>query len=411
MHTPVGSVGPAAGPAARRRRWVTGAVAVAASVAAVVLMRQNTVPVVAPDPDHPVLDLGVSVPDFALPGVDGRTHRLADYAAAKALVIVFQCNHCPVSQLYEARIQRLHADYQARGVAVVAINPDSPKAVPLEAMNHTDVGDSLEEMRIRAEHRGFAYPYLYDGETQSVSAQFGVVATPHVFVFDAGRQLRYRGRIDDDVREARVRRHYARDAIDAVLTDAPVRVATTDLVGCATAWLSKAAGVEAELAAIRAEPVQLGVADPVALKALRANGTDRLMLVNFWATWCGPCVTEFPDLQKTYRMYRRRGLDFVAVSSNDPAEREDVLAFLQEQHASNRNLLFATPDIYGLQAAFDPLMPSAVPFTVVLARAGDVVYQETGVLSMLKLRRAILTNLPEDERYPGSTAYWAGGED
>jgi thiol-disulfide isomerase/thioredoxin len=223
--------------------------------------------------------------------------------------------------------------------------------------------------------------------------------------------LRYHGRIDDDVQEARVRRHYARDAIEAVLAEAPVRVATTDLIGCPTAWLSKAAAVEAELTAIRAEPVGLGVADPASLRTLRTNGTDRLRLVNFWATWCGPCVTEFPDLQQTYRMYRNRGLDLVGVSSNDPSEREDVLAFLQAQHASNRNLLFATPDIYGLQASFDPLMPSAVPFTVVIAPTGDVVYQETGVLSMLKLRRAILANLPEDERYPGSAAYWARAED
>ena len=407
MNTPVGPVGPGAGAVPRRRRWLFSAVAVAAVAVGLVVMRQNIEPVVAPDPDHPVLALGASAPDFALPGVDGQTHRLADYAAAKVLAVVFQCNHCPVSQLYEARIQQLHADYQAKGVAVVAISPDSPKALRLADLNHTDVGDSLEDMKIRAAHRGFAYPYLYDGETQAVSERFGVIATPHIFVFDAERTLRYHGRIDDDVQGARVRRQYARDAIEALLAAAPVRVATTDLVGCPTAWLSKAAAVEAEMAAIRAEPVQLGVADTAALKTLRTNATDRLLLVNFWATWCGPCVTEFPDLQQTYRMYRNRRFDLVAVSSNDPSEREDVLAFLQEQHASNRNLLFATPDIYGLQAAFDPLMPSAVPFTVVLGPAGDVVYQETGVLSMLELRRAILANLPEDERYPGHRQYWS----
>jgi peroxiredoxin len=407
MNTSVGPVGPGAGTAPRRRRWLFGAIAVAVLAVGVVVMRQNAGPIVAPDPDHPVLALGASAPDFALPGVDGRTHRLADYAAAKVLAVVFQCNHCPVSQLYEARIQQLHADYQAKGVAVVAISPDSPKALRLEELNYTDVGDSLEAMKIRADHRGFAYPYLYDGETQAVSERFGVIATPHIFVFDAARRLRYHGRIDDDVQEARVRRQYARDAIEAVLADAPVRATTTDLVGCPTSWLSRAASVETEMAAIRAEPVQLGVADTAALKTLRSNGTDRLMLVNFWATWCGPCVTEFPDLQQTYRMYRNRQFDLVAVSSNDPSEREDVLAFLREQHASNRNLLFATPDIYGLQAAFDPLMPSAVPFTVLIAPTGDIVYQETGVLSMLKLRRAILANLPEDERYPEHREYWA----
>ena len=84
-----------------------------------------------------------------------------------------------------------------------------------------------------------------------------------------------------------------------------------------------------------------------------------------------------------------------------------MLEFLKKKQASNRNLLFATPDTYGLQAAFDPLMPAAVPFTLVIAPSGDVVYQELGSLDILKLRRAILANVPDDGAHPGVQAYWA----
>jgi len=361
---------------------------------------------------RPVLAIGSPAPDFALTGVDGETYRLADFAAARVLAVVFQCNHCPVSQLYEARIQRLHEDYKSKGVAVVAISPDHPAALRFEDLSHSDVGDSFEEMRIRAEHRRFGYPYLYDGETQDVSAKFGVVATPQIFIFDADRRLRYQGRIDDGLRENEVRRRYAHDAIDAMLAGRDVRIATTELIGCATRWAAEdtAAAPELAVAPIPGESVQLAMADHGVLKRLRANGSGKFMLVNFWATWCGPCITEFPDLQRTYRMYRGRQVDLVTVSSNDPSERDDVLAFLQKHHASNRNLLFATPDVYTLQAAFDPNMPSAVPFTVLLAPDGEVVYQETGVLSMWKMRRAILANLPEDPKYPGSREYWKDRE-
>jgi hypothetical protein len=107
-------------------------------------------------------------------------------------------------------------------------------------------------------------------------------------------------------------------------------------------------------------------------------------------------------------MYRGRNFQFVSVSENDPAEKAAVLEFLRKHHASSLNLLFATPDIYGLQAAFDPLMPAAVPFTLVIAPNGDVVYQELGSLDIVKLRQAILANLPEDARYPGHRAYWSG---
>ena len=388
---------------------VASAAATAAAVAVVLTSRPGTEPTVAPDPDHPVLATGSAAPDFSLAGTDGRTYRLADFAGSKALAVVFQCNHCPVSQLYESRIQQLHADYASRGVAFVAINPESAAGLRDEDLAHSDVGETYEEMKIRAAHRGFGYPYLHDGETQAVASQFGVVATPHIFVFDADWRLRYQGRIDDDVSGRDVGRQYAREAIDAVLAgDAPA-ISETALVGCATRWLSQidaAAETEAALAAARVEPVALSMADTAVLSRLRTNDTDRLMLVNFWATWCGPCITEFPDLVRTHRMYRSRGLELVTVSTNDPEAREDVLAFLQQQRASSRNLLFATPDIYDLQAAFDPNMPSAVPFTVLLAPDGGVLYQETGVLSMWAMRRAILANLPEDDRYPGSRDYW-----
>jgi thiol-disulfide isomerase/thioredoxin len=154
--------------------------------------------------------------------------------------------------------------------------------------------------------------------------------------------------------------------------------------------------------------VTLEMAGADRLKALRANGSGKLLMVNFWATWCGPCVTEFPELETTYRMYRGRSFDFVSVSANDPDDKPQVMEFLQKNHASGPNLQFALPDTFGLQAAFDPLMPAAVPFTVLIAPNGDIVFQELGEVNILKLRRAILANLPDDTQHPGQQAYWSG---
>ena len=131
------------------------------------------------------LQIGAAAPDFELPGVDGRTYRLADFAAAEVLAVVFTCNHCPTAQAYEERLVKLHADYKDRGVALVAISPNDAKAVRLDELGYTDVGDSLEDMKIRAKDAGFEFPYLYDGDNQKVSAAYGVLATPHVFIFDA----------------------------------------------------------------------------------------------------------------------------------------------------------------------------------------------------------------------------------
>src|SRR5262245_58656704 len=115
-------------------------------------------------PAGPVLAIGAAAPDFDLPGVDGRRHTLKEFAKAKVLMIVFTCNHCPTAQAYEERIIKLQADYAPKGVALVAISPNDPAAVRPDELGFTDLGDSLDEMKVRAKERGFKFPYLYDGE-------------------------------------------------------------------------------------------------------------------------------------------------------------------------------------------------------------------------------------------------------
>jgi peroxiredoxin len=233
----------------------------------------------------PTLAIGSSAPDFCLPGVDGRTHCLKDYASAKVLVVIFTCDHCPTAQLYESRIKKLVEDYRGRDVAFVAIQPNNPNAIRLDELGYTDLSDSLDDMKIRAAYRHFNFPYLYDGDTQKVARAYGPTATPHVFVFDAQRKLRYEGRVDNNPRPQYVTRQDARAAIDEVLAGKPVSVAHTASVGCSTKWMFKAAGRAAEMARIEREPVTVQLATADTLKELRKNSTGKLLLVNFWATW------------------------------------------------------------------------------------------------------------------------------
>jgi len=362
-------------------------------------------PMAAAD-EHPTLAIGSPAPDFALPGIDGQIHRLDDYSKSTVLVIVFTCDHCPTAQLYESRIKKLASDYDGKGVALVAINPNDPDAVQLSELGYTDVSDSLDDMKIRADYRKFNFPYLYDGETQATSRAYGPKATPHVFVFDEKRILRFEGRIDNSQRESLVKTQDTRNAIDALLAGTPVPVDHTGVFGCSTKWKSKQAGRLSELKKNEAEPVTLEMADAAELKKLRSNPTGKVLLVNFWATWCGPCLSEFPDLQNTWRMYRGRDFDLVTVSANLPDEKPGVIKVLEKQHASTRNLQFASDDTYAMQAAFDPKWESALPFTMLIAPDGKVIYQKQGEIDILELRRMILANLPDPD-YIGHRAYWA----
>jgi thiol-disulfide isomerase/thioredoxin len=317
---------------------------------------------------------------------------------------VFTCNHCPIAQMYERRIAQLASDYKDRGVAVVAIQPNDPKAITIDELDSSDVSDSLEEMKIRAQYRHLTYPYLYDGETQSVAEAYGPQATPHTFVFDHDRRLRYEGRMDNSYRVELVKTHEVRDAIDALLAHREVEVKHTGVFGCSTKWKEKQAARLKTLQKIESQPVQLEMATAADLKRLRTNPAKKTLLVSFWATWCGSCIHEFPDFEDTFRMYGVRDVELVTVAANMPDEKSSVLRVLEKMHATSRNLLFASDDTAGLQAAFDPKWESAVPYTVLISPDGKVLYQKQGSVDILELRRAILGSLPSD--YEGFNKYW-----
>jgi peroxiredoxin len=356
---------------------------------------------------HPILAVASPAPDFALPGVDGKIHRLADYAASPILVVVFACNHCPISQMYEQRIQQLEDDYRDRGVALVVIQPNDPKAIRIDELDSSDISDSLDEMKIRVEYKHLRYTYLYDGETQSVTRAYGPQTTPHIFIFDKERKLRYEGRIDNSYRIEQVKTQDARNAIEALLANREVPVTHTNVFGCSTKWQEKAASRIEALRKIEALPVKLEMATADDLKKLRANPTKHMLLVSFWATWCGSCIDEFADFQDTFQMYKARDLDLVTVAANMPDEQPSVMRMLEKMHATSRNLLFASDDTAALQAAFDPTWQSAVPYTVLIDSGGEILYKRLGSVDILELRRTILANLPSD--YIGFNRYWQTG--
>ncbi|GGA53858.1 hypothetical protein GCM10011507_01280 [Edaphobacter acidisoli] len=354
---------------------------------------------------HPILPIGAAPPDFALPGVDGKIHKLSDYAQSPVLAIIFTCDHCPIAQMYEQRIEKLYENYGKRGVAVVAIQGNDPNATTIDELDSSDSGDTLEEMKVRVQYKKLHYPYLYDGASQSVTSAYGPQATPHVFIFDKTRHLRYEGRFDNSYRIEKVVTHDAQNAIDALLAGKPVAVTHTSVFGCSTKWKEKEALRAAYEQKLDSTPVSVSIVDAIGLKKLRANAGDSYTLVSFWATWCGSCVAEFADLQDTFRMYSDRGFNLVTVSVNAPDEKASVLKFLERKHATSRNLLFASDDTASLQAAFDPKWQSAVPYTVLLGPNGTVLYKTIGSVDMLELRRKLLAAMPAD--YIGFNRYWS----
>jgi peroxiredoxin len=346
----------------------------------------------AEPPGFQTMSIGAAAPDFNLPGVDGRDYSLKDFAEAKILVVIFTCNHCPTAQAYENRIIKLASDYKDKGVAVVAISPNDPKAVRLDELGYTDLSDSFDEMKLRAKEKKFPFPYLYDGDTQKTAIAYGVLATPHVFIFDQARKLRYVGRIDDSEVKT-IKSHDARIAIDALLSGKPVPVEKTRVFGCSTKWAEKQEDAKKALVKWDAEPVSLKPLDEAGVAKLAKNETKKLLLINVWATWCGPCVAELPEFVTMNRMYRRRPFEMVTISLDAPEKDEETLKVLREKHVAATNYRFGVKDRDRFADLLDKDWPGPVPYTLLIAPGGKILYRHGGSVEPLAVKQAIVSYL------------------
>ncbi len=345
--------------------------------------------------DVKTLETGSDAPDFKLKGIDDKEYSLADFEDADILAVLFTCNHCPTAQAYEDRVQQYVNDYKGKGVQLVAISPNADKAVRFDELGYTDLSDSFEEMKIRAKDKNFTYPYLYDGATQQIAAKYGPVATPHIFLFDKDRKLRYNGRIDNDEHIGKASIHDLRTATDAMLAGKTPEPASTKVFGCSIKWMEKAKSKEEEVEGWAKEEVSLAKADMSKLKDIMANkGSGKYRLVNVWATWCGPCVAEFDGLVQSDKMYRNRDFEFVTLSNDEADNYDNTLAFLKKKYASNTNyILDEGINKYDMIEAIDPDWQGALPYTVLIDPDGKKVFTQMGEIDVQELRKNIADNI------------------
>ncbi len=361
--------------------------------------------------DAPVktLEIGAAAPDFDLPGVDGKQHRLSDYADAELLAILFLCNHCPSAQGAESRVKALVEQYRDKGLKLVAISPNDPKSVRLNELGYSLYGDTLEEMKLHAERYEFTFPYLYDGETQSTARAYGAIATPHLFLFDRERKLRYTGRLDDSRYgdPATIGKHDAREAIEALLADKPIAEPVTRAHGCSTKWAEKRHLVEDDNAKFLAKEVTVEEIDHSGVAALRKNATGKYRIINLWATWCGPCLAEMPHLVEIGRQFETREVELITISTDDAGAFGKVGTLAKRFHAAMPDLVAASVAEEGrrtnnylyrgstdsLAESLDPEWQGSLPHTVVVAPGGEILHRFSGEVDPGELREALVGTL------------------
>jgi peroxiredoxin len=173
-------------------------------------------------------DLGLPAPDFSLPDPSGKVYTLNDFSDAKALLVVFMCNHCPfVIHLREA-LSAFVSEYQAKGLAVVGINAN-------DIIDRPD--DSPEMMAEEIKRAGYTFPYLFD-ESQQTAMAYQAACTPDFFLYDADRKLVYRGQFDASRpgNDVPVTGEDLRAATDALLGGQSIATEQKPSMGCNIKW-------------------------------------------------------------------------------------------------------------------------------------------------------------------------------
>ena len=360
-------------------------------------------------PEVKTLEIGASAPAFTLKGVDDKDYTLDSFKDAKYLVMIFTCNHCPDARATWGRLNTFATEYAKKGVKVVAISSNSPKALMLWENGYSEFGDSFPEMKQVSKRRKFSFPYLYDGDSQEVALAYGAMATPHTFVFGPERKLLYHGQFDNGRRSSGpAERNTVQDNIDALLAGKAIEKPIMRTFGCSTKWAYKAAWVADKQKEWNELPVSVEAIDVEGIKAIAANKTGKVRVVNVWATTCGPCVAEFPDVIETYRRVQRRPFALITISTDTKDDAEAVKKFIKKQHLptsphtqksmenegrKTNNYHYQSSDLDVLAEALDPKWQGPMPHTMVIAPNGEVLYRHTGAFDPVKLREEIVKGI------------------
>lgn len=351
-----------------------------------------------PDPqavsEKPIakLAIGDQAPPFNLPDIHGVFHSLEDYSDKDVLVVNFTCNHCPTAQAYEDRFMSLVDEYKGKSVGFVAIMPNSPIAILPEELGYTDLSDHFEDMQLRATDKNFNFDYLYDGDAHEFSTAYGPTATPHIFVFDKTRKLNYSGRIDAKEKPGTGNAEDLRVAIETTLKGEamPPELAQTPAFGCSVKWAWKNEYTIKMNEDWLKKEVSLEKLKPEGLEKLLKNDTDKLLLVNFWATWCGPCIIEYPEFINLQRMYGARDFAFTSVSMDNPESFDKALKYLKSKASAVPNFLMDTEDKYEIINIVGNDWDGSLPITLLIEPGGNIAYKVPGTIDPLALKKAIV---------------------
>jgi peroxiredoxin len=321
------------------------------------------------------LTVGQPAPDFALKDTTGKAHSLKAYRG-QTVVIGFVGTKCPIANAYITRMNSIAAEYKAKNVVFLGIN--------------SNVNEPLKLVKAHAAKSKYVFSILKD-DGNVVADAYGASVTPEMYIIDGTGVLRYHGRVDNASDERRVERHDLRVALDEMLAGKPISKPDLKAFGC----VIKRAGVS-ETTKLQ-KPVQTpATASPIALlkpadfHKLKTDSQGKVLLINFWATWCAPCIAEFPEFVMIDKNYRSKGVRMVAISTDEKSDIESaVIPFLKKQKAEFESFVSDADDPQELIDVVDKNWSGALPATFVFDKQGKLIFTKYGIIDREELLKTL----------------------
>jgi len=361
----------------------------------------------------PSLTIGQPAPDFTLKDLSGKPYALKD-ARGQITVLAFLSARCPISNYYNERIRALAEDYAKQNVSFLAINASAD--------------ENVAEIKAHAEKQGFQFPILKD-KGNKVADAYHAERTPEIFVVDAQGVLRYHGRIDNHYLTIHVKTHDLRNALDELLAGKPVSVPEAKALGCLIKR-TQAALREFPVSASPTEnavsanslpraPFAFGFAPqrpnpkprqvpakvkpaaaaaksnvallkPVDFPKLRDSLKGKVLVVNFWATWCAPCVAEMPEFVQLDADYRAKGVQVLAISADDTTDLKTlVTSFVKEKKMTFPVYVMDTDDPQEMMNHFNKDWPGTLPATFIFDKQGQIILSKYGIIDRELLTKTV----------------------
>src|SRR5262245_29117864 len=321
--------------------------------------------------------IGNLAPDYTLSDLDGKTHALKDYRG-KTVVVSFISARCPITNAYKDRIRAVADEYSKRDVAFIGVN--------------SNVDESIEEMRAYAAKNNFDFTILKD-KGNVVADSYAAERTPKVYVIDGEGVLRYQGRIDNSQNPKMVNRNDLREALNEMLAGKPISVVDTRALGCLIKRVQDAAAAppttsakatppqKAAKAAPPQKAPQVETLKPEDFAKFRDSAKGKVLVLNFWATWCGPCVAEFPELVALDAQYRDKGMKLVGITADEPEDvQPKVIPFIKKHKVKFDIIRQDLEDSERIMSQITKDWNGVIPVTVVFDKQGNLAYSKFGII-------------------------------